>query len=170
MQTIIAIVGESGTGKTTLCQYLKNIIPTVVSFTNRPMRFGETDGKEHWFVHKGYPVPAEDERLAYTKFGDSEYWVELNQVKSLGHLFTYIIDEDGLVNMVNKFGDEFNIIKVRITRSNKDEDVDTNRQARDHGRFELPYSYYDIVLPNDTTIADLAMKLLNCLLVRKDIS
>ena len=51
---IIAIVGPSGSGKTTLAEYFQRqfCIPTIVSYTTRPMRAGEANGREHWFVGK----------------------------------------------------------------------------------------------------------------------
>ena len=48
---IITIVGPSGSGKTTMANIMsENGIPTIVSYTTRPMREEETNGKEHWFV------------------------------------------------------------------------------------------------------------------------
>ena len=45
MPIVIAIVGPSGSGKTTMANIMaENGIPTIVSFTTRPMRDGETNG------------------------------------------------------------------------------------------------------------------------------
>ena len=44
---IITIVGPSGSGKTTMANIMsENGIPTIVSYTTRPMREEETNGKE----------------------------------------------------------------------------------------------------------------------------
>ena len=76
---IIAIVGQSGCGKTTLVEHLKNKcnIPTIVSHTTRPMRIGETDGVEHWFVNKC--KVAQKDMFAYTQLGGYEYCAEVKE-------------------------------------------------------------------------------------------
>ena len=54
---IIALVGPSGSGKTTLSLYLQEMlnIPAICSYTTRPMRRGEQNGREHWFVEDCAP-------------------------------------------------------------------------------------------------------------------
>ena len=49
---IIAIVGRSGSGKTYMAEFLrkKMNIPTIVSYTTRRKRPGETDGVEHFAI------------------------------------------------------------------------------------------------------------------------
>ena len=89
---ILAIVGASGSGKTTLANYLQREcrIPTIISYTTRPMRPGETEGVEHLFVNEC--TAPQEELLAYTKYGDYFYWTELTQVKA-HDVCTYVIDE-----------------------------------------------------------------------------
>ena len=71
---IVCIVGSSGSGKTFLAQHLEKTqeIPVVISYTTRPMREGEVDGVEHWFVGPDRVKQAKKDKdiLAYTKFGD----------------------------------------------------------------------------------------------------
>ena len=72
--TILAIVGPSGSGKTTLAEHLKDKlnIPVIVSYTTRPIRDGEIDGKDHHFVSE-QDMPPHEKMLAYTKFGGYHY-------------------------------------------------------------------------------------------------
>ena len=65
---IIAIVGRSGNGKTYMAEFLrkKMNIPTIVSYTTRRKRPGETDGMEHFFIGSEQ-VPEGDDMLAYTE-------------------------------------------------------------------------------------------------------
>lgn len=64
-RTIVAIVGASGSGKSELSRYMKQFgLEPIVSFTTRPIREGEVDGREHWFVTPE-AIPPFDEMLAY---------------------------------------------------------------------------------------------------------
>ena len=99
---IICIVGASGSGKTTASLMLQKQFgwEAIVSYTTRPMREGETNGVDHWFVTPDQK-PREGEMCAYTKFGDYEYWTTWNQFQSLFPC-VYVIDEKGLINLQSK--------------------------------------------------------------------
>ena len=91
---IITIVGPSGSGKTTMANIMsENGIPTIVSYTTRPMREEETNGKEHWFVTPE-DKPQMSEMIAYTQFGEHEYWATLQQ--AMQKICTYVSEEKGL--------------------------------------------------------------------------
>lgn len=49
---LITIIGPSGAGKDTVANMLSAILgyDVICSYTTRPMREGEVDGKEHHFV------------------------------------------------------------------------------------------------------------------------
>ena len=49
---IIGIIGKTSSGKDTISRYLykKYCIEPIISYTTRPMRESEVDGREHWFV------------------------------------------------------------------------------------------------------------------------
>ena len=51
-QNIIAIVGQAGSGKDTVAQLMRMTlhVPILCSYTTRPMREGEVNGREHIFV------------------------------------------------------------------------------------------------------------------------
>lgn len=76
---LITIIGPSGAGKDTVALMLSAILgyDVLCSYTTRPMREGEVDGKEHHFV-KECNVP-KSEMLAYTRYGNYEYWTEKKQ-------------------------------------------------------------------------------------------
>ena len=158
---IITIVGDTGVGKTTLVNnlYQKHGIPTIVSFTTRPKRKDETNGIEHWFVDT---IPSHERLLAYTNFGGYDYWTTFSQTKELGSLFTYVIDEKGLIDLENQFNKEFCIVKIKIERENK-KNVDVERLFRDNERIILNNDFYDVIFKNDKTIEILTDNVVNWL-------
>ena len=150
-KTIIAIVGPSGSGKTSLSMYMneKYNVPFIASYTTRPMREGETNGIEHTFVSKAQ-VPDRTVMLAYTKFGDYEYWSTHDQVKDVPT--TYTIDEKGLIEFKEKYADMYNIFSVYLKRD--DSDVDQGRKDRDRDRTLLSDDWYDLIINNNYDTVD----------------
>ena len=153
---IYAVVGASGCGKTTATQIMEEYgIPSLVSYTTRDIRPGETNGKEHWFVTVN-DVPEKSRMLAYTFFGGNHYWTTIDQIpKEKG--CTYIIDEIALVEMIKKFGDDIDIKKVLIKKNLNEikKLVDAERMQHDAERLVLSDDFYDIIIHNDGSIEDL---------------
>lgn len=132
---IIAIVGPSGSGKTTLSRFAAKALGynLVCSYTTRPMREGEADGVDHYFVSED-DMPPKEKMLAYTCFGGYHYWTTKDQIEGV---CIYVIDEDG-VRMLKRRNCTF--VAVYVTRDNID--VDKERMDRDKGRKPLDgYSY-----------------------------
>lgn len=162
-RVILAIVGQSGVGKTTMAITMqKHGIPTIVSYTTRPMRDGETNGVEHIFVTPD-KKPDKKDMLAYTKFGGYEYWAETSQVK---RLVTYVVDEDGLRYLKQNFSKKYVIFSIYLKRDTSD--IDNERKKRDNGRKLIDEKDYDIVINNTYTeeefknkIAELTENILN---------
>ena len=56
--SVIAIIGKSGSGKDTLLNKFfenfsrKNVLHKIISYTTRPPRENEVDGKDYFFVSK----------------------------------------------------------------------------------------------------------------------
>lgn len=141
---IIAIVGASGSGKTTLSMYLyeKCQIPHICSYTTRPMRENEINGREHWFVSMTRPIPPDP--LAYTYFGGHHYWAEHKQVSK--DISTYVVDEKGLKELKDKWSDRYDIVSIYIQRPFYQ--IDECRQKRDEDRIKLEDEYYDAKIIN----------------------
>lgn len=158
--TIIAIVGPSGAGKTLAAEYLKEEgIPSLVSYTTRPMRPGETDGVEHYFVDESC-VPYGHQRLAYTVFGGYKYWVRTSQVPSEGKC-VYVIDEKGLLDLAFSHGRKYNIIPVLVKRDLEKlkESVQQERIDRDLERYRLKDSDYQFIIENNGSVEEFKDKL-----------
>lgn len=149
---IMCIIGESGVGKTLASLHLQYHLKAnvICSFTNRPPRETEIEGREHHFIDI---EPPKDDILAYAKFGGYDYYALKSQVT--GPCTVYVIDEDGFRNLKDKFGNEYDLFTVYITRSKKlreDRDIDRGRMQRDKRRKKL--DKYDYTVVNESTKAE----------------
>lgn len=151
---LITITGPSGAGKDTVARMLSDLgdYKVICSYTTRPKREGEIDGVEHHFVEK-CDVP-HDNMLAYTQYGGYEYWTTVEQV---GDKVIYVIDEDGLKSLCEKFPDIelFKICMSAKERTRLRRGVTPERMARDKRRKRLPLSFYDAVIFNNDSPGDL---------------
>lgn len=141
MKRLITITGPSGAGKDTFARMLSEAmgLPILCSYTTRPKREGEVDGREHYFVRKCNASPIE--MLAYTRYGGFEYWTRIDQI---GDQAIYVIDEDGLRNICSNHP-EIKIYSVYITASIENRlsrGISESRIARDATRRKLPLSFY----------------------------
>lgn len=151
--TIICLVGDSGSGKTLASLYLQQVFDwkAIVSYTTRPMREGETNGIDHWFVDPSL-VPEQSKMCAYTVFGNYQYWTEWKQFFD-NNVNVYVIDEKGLINLRSKEQTPFafNLVTIKVNRKNKN-GIDENRMNRDNERVTIPDDFYDYVVNNDYSI------------------
>ena len=149
---IICLTGESGTGKTTIAEYIeeKYNIPSIYSYTDRPPRYPNERG--HTFVTpQEYDEFDISDMIAYTNFGGNRYCCLKQDVKPFN---TYVIDEHGLKYLERNFGEEYEIFKVRITRDESLRDVDKARIERDRGMFGNDIKY-DLHIANESSIENL---------------
>ncbi len=157
---IICIVGASGSGKTTASMFLQQQFGwnAIVSYTTRPMRKGEKNGRDHWFVKKDQ-VPPQNQMCAYTQFGGYEYWTEWNQFMTL-FPSVYVIDEKGLVNLQSKESTPFpfTLATIKIKRDNL-EGIDEKRKQRDNERINIPDELYDYVIDNNGSMEEFRVTL-----------
>ena len=154
---ILTITGPSGAGKDTAAKILSELtgFPILCSYTTRPKRDGEMNGKEHFFV-KSCDVP-QRAILAYTQYGGYEYWTCLDQIKDYA---IYVIDEGGLQCLANY--KEIYLAKLyiyadshaRACRNVKDDRID-----RDRFRPALSTSFYDSIITNNGSIEELKKEL-----------
>lgn len=149
---IIAIVGPSGCGKTTAAEHIEKEfgIPTIVSFTTRPMRPGETQGREHQFVSDDQ-VPARETMLAYTFFGGYHYWASHEQIPENGAC-TYVIDEKGLLMLQEKYGDRYELFTILVKMGKHNLHADHTRINRDKERVKIKDSSYNLIIHNNSTL------------------
>ena len=134
---IICIVGESGSGKTTIAEYIEREhgIKMMESYTDRPMRYpGETG---HTFVTKEeFDSFSHDDMIAYTEFGGHRYCCLKKDVLDFN---TYVIDERGLIYLMQNFSEVYDIkcIRVYADLSTRIKRVGKERVERDEGMFTI---------------------------------
>lgn len=147
---IIALVGNSGSGKTSLSLHLQKRfgIPAIVSYTTRPMRENEVDGIDHHFVKDTSSMPASP--LAHTVFAGNHYWTSHSQITD--PVVTYVIDEAGLVELKEKWSDKYVVLAFYISRP--DNPTSAERKNRDKNRLKLPASAYEEILNNTSSLSD----------------
>lgn len=144
---LITITGPSGAGKDTVARMLSDMTgwPVICSYTTRPMREGEQEGREHHFV-KECNVPHSD-MLAYTQYGGYEYWTTKNQIAGTA---IYVIDEFGLCNLYSHCLDVPTIhLYVDVSEGvRRARGVSEERIARDKCRQLLPEEFYQYFIHN----------------------
>ena len=147
---VVAIVGNSGSGKTTIGTTMAALDPEwynwVCSYTTRPMRQNEVNGYEHIFVTED-DMPSKDKMVAYANFGGYHYWTTFEQFDN-DKFNVYIIDEDALDEMIKKHSDVFDIKKIYIERKSMP-GIEKERIERDKTRTVFPEGFYDLYIIND---------------------
>lgn len=105
---LLVFVGTSGTGKTTLCDYLQKTyrIPRVVTHTTRPKRANEIEGRDYYFEsNKSWSTNDYIEQATYSGYlyGSSQQGILRARSKSANGLVSLIVDSQGAKAYANKF-------------------------------------------------------------------
>jgi len=152
---ILCIIGESGAGKTLVSLHLKYKLDAnvICSFTTRPPRETEVEGRDHHFVDI---VPDKNDLLAYCVFGGYKYYALKTQV--YGPVTVYVIDENGYLDLKERFKDEYDLHAIYVSRKKSLKmiaGVPEHRMARDKKRAELlSDDVYDCKIENNGTKAE----------------
>lgn len=125
---LICILGETCSGKDSIVTgAMKKLsdykLRTICSYADRPIRDGETEGVEHYFIStkefNKLKAERESDLLAYThikKPNDPnakgyQYMALIDEVEKAQ---LYVIDYDGLKNLKERWGDTIDIVTVYI--------------------------------------------------------
>lgn len=169
MKPLFLIVGPSGSGKTTLAWNLfhKYELVPVVSYSTRPMRANEVDGRDHNFISN-----AEFNQLknlvAYTEFNDHKYGVTEDMINNCD---TYVIDPAG-VSYLKKHLKNRPIVVIgievsqivcmrRMQQRGDSYDKVLSRISHDAQAFEHLSSYCDVMIDGTTDIETLTTNCYN---------
>jgi guanylate kinase len=171
MSGILYIISApSGSGKTTLVNELRQYVPHLefsVSFTTRPPRGSEEDGREYHFITRGEfeAMIERDEFLEYAQVFGNYYGTAksvLQQAKDRGNDLLLDIDVQGERQVKQKMPDAVSIfvlppsrkeLESRLRKRSLSEHVHAEaviRRRLDTARREIEkYPNYDYILIND---------------------
>ena len=129
---IVCVLGETCSGKDHVLKEALNRLPKkkklrmVCSYADRPMRDGETEGIEHYFISteefNKLKKERENDILAYTHIKNdtdpnAQGYQYMALVDELKNSQLYVIDPKGLQNLVDRHGDKYDIIPIYIHAS-----------------------------------------------------
>lgn len=152
---IVLIVGDSGSGKSTIIRYVaENMdnINIIKSYTTRPKRNEYDD--DHTFIDSVDEI--KDDIVASTEINGYFYGASENQFKK-DKINLYTVDDKGVVDVKNYFKNK-KILTVHINRSNIE--VPVNRKNRRIKKLDIEY---DEEIYNDDDILDAVRSLMECI-------
>ena len=145
---IMAIVGESGTGKTTVAEWIEKAfdIPMIRSYTDRSAR--ENDTSHTFLSKKQFDKIPKEEMIVLTEFGGHRYCCQHKDIQPYN---TYVIEEDGFLKLKNIYKSQYRVEGLRLIapKDIRMGRVGAGRCNRDNNKFNLPLGYYDYVYRND---------------------
>lgn len=156
---LFIISGPSGTGKTTLCRMVEERlnIPHMISYTTRPPRKNEREGKDYFFIQDKQfdEMIHQNQFLEWAKVHDYRYGTSLIEVEKSqkeGNDLFFDLDTQGALAIQSKKPDAV-LIFLDITddtlaerlgkRATEDHDIIRRRldQARIEREFKQRYDY-----------------------------
>ncbi|MDW8056352.1 MAG: guanylate kinase [Elusimicrobiota bacterium] len=176
---VVVISAPSGSGKTTICKELLKCNPNLVfsiSYTTRPAREGEVNGKDYFFVSKDefLKMVKKKKFVEWAKVYNNYYGTSKEQIVNAinsGKDILLDIDVQGGKNIKKLFPDGIFIfvlppswseLKQRITSRGKDTPAEISKRLRNVNK-ELSYlRYYDYIVINDD-LAD-TVKIINTII------
>lgn len=159
---ILAIVGGSGSGKTTIAEYIESQhnIRMIESHTDRPKRTPDEIGHTFHSIESFDNIDTKD-MVAWTQWWDKElkrmvrYCCLTEDVDPTNN--TYVIDEKGLQMMTTLYKYDYKVFALKVERPYEDRvaSVGLERVERDVGNFWIPDTAFDFILNNNGDMFDL---------------
>ncbi|WP_412989776.1 guanylate kinase [Pediococcus siamensis] len=118
---IIVITGATGTGKTTVSDYLKTYyhIPQVITHTTRPARKGEVDGKDYYFeTERSFFENHYLENVVYSGYHYGSSYEGLQRGWQHNPLASIVLDTKGAITYEKKLADQ--VVVFYLTVSNQE--------------------------------------------------
>ena len=172
---IICLVGKSGSGKDTIARLLQKwySLKPVCSYTSRPKREGEIEGREHHFITR-----AEAEHVLATRSAEVVAQTEISGnlyfalKEDLEKADMYVIDPKGIEYIQANFPEielyqlyvycDDNVAVRRVQKRGDDLEVYKARHASENRMFNTYFSEhkYDKLIDNSVTEEKMIVKLM----------
>jgi guanylate kinase len=166
MTIVFIISAPSGSGKSTLVNEVRQIVPGLdfsVSYTTRPSRGSEQNGREYFFVSRGQfeAMIAKNEFLEYAEVFGNYYGTArcfLKSAEEHGHDLLLDIDVQGAAQIKQKLPDAVSIfilppdrqkLEWRLRSRGLDAEDVIQRRLVTASREIENYSKYEYILVND---------------------
>jgi guanylate kinase len=166
MTTVFIISAPSGSGKSTLVNHLRKLVPGLdfsISYTTRPPRAGEQNGREYFFVTRPQfeDMIRQDEFLEYAEVFGNYYGTArrfLREAERSGHDLLLDIDVQGAAQIKHKNPDAVSIfvlppdrqeLESRLRHRGLDAEEVIQRRLVTARREIEKYANYDYILIND---------------------
>lgn len=172
MNKLICLVGETARGKDTAARYLQEIhqLKPVISYTTRPKREKEINGREHYFISeaKAKEILDAGEVCAYTKIGDYQYFATKDELNNADF---YIIDPNGIEYLKQVYDDkdlfiiyitcDKTVAEARyISRGGSHSEYVNRASAEEQQFYRFAHDFkYDVRIENNGTLDDFYNKL-----------
>jgi len=163
---LLVVSAPSGAGKTTLCQAMVNTVPRLqysISYTTRPPRAGEIDGKDYFFIAESrfLQMVQKDEFAEWAKVHNNLYGTHagfLKRTMAGGTDVLLDVDVQGAQLLKKRFPEGIFIFvlppsmetlmgRLRDRKSDTPEEIDRRLRV---ARMEIQnYSDYDYIIIND---------------------
>jgi len=166
---IVILAAPSGAGKTTIMARLIAAMPETLSFsisaTTRPIRAGEVDGKDYFFISVG-DFQQKIERDGFVEWEmvyDGIYYgttkKELQRIWGMGRTPLLDIDVYGAMKVKHQYGDQvisifiqppsIEALRERLTKRGTDTEEAINKRVAKAAEEIAQKKYFDHIVMND---------------------
>jgi guanylate kinase len=167
---LIIISSPSGGGKGTLIHEVRGMMPELgfsVSHTTRPMRFGEEEGREYYFIdrHRFEQKISAGEFVEHFTVHGNLYGTsvaEIERWKDGGKDLIVEVDVQGALAIVEKIPDcvsifilppSFEVLEARLTSRATEDAEELRTRLRNSFHEVLQYEHFKYVVINDNIAA-----------------
>ena len=178
-KTLILLVGPSGSGKSTIAGELSKITgrKEVASYTTRPMRKGEVNGKGHIFLtDEEFDGIDPDEIAAYTLFNGYRYCTTNKVLEECG---IYVIDKAGIESLKKRYTGAAKLFIAYVTANKSvlrkrmlergDAPADVGKRlAHDKEAFDGTEKIADVLIRSDLYGPDVSAYIVLAEMLRKE--
>lgn len=120
MRQVIVITGATGTGKTTVSQYLRQRfqVPRIVTHTTRPKRPGEREGVDYYFESDAsFAKQHFLESVNYAGFKYGSSYEGLERSFQTAPIVSIVLDTQGALTYLKELGEQVAILFLTVSQT-----------------------------------------------------